>query len=313
MDADALRTRLAAELGFVVAERATLELDAARGRDGYAEHQARLTVQGAEVPALLLLPKRPGGGAVLVHHQHASRWHLGKSEVAGRVGDPWQAFGPALARAGVTVLAADAPGFEDRRVSGPGTDARDTDRSEYMHLFKYRLLVGQPLMRTVLAEATAAHTALSALPSVHPGRVGVLGHSMGGATCLFHAALNERVAFAAVSGAACTYRYRMRHGVGIEHAQVIPGVLDTGDFDDFAALVAPRPLLLCSATEDEYSGDATAIADAAARVYRDLGEPERLTHERSAGGHALTEQRFNLLVRWTVARAGTGSGGVSLE
>ena len=83
---------------------------------------------------------------------------------------------------------------------------------------------------------------------------------MGGASVLFHAALDERVAFAVVSGAACTYKERMTYGVGIECAQVIPGLLELGDLDDIAGLVAPRPLLLCSAEDDEYSRDASRIA-----------------------------------------------------
>ena len=56
-------------------------------------------------------------GAVLALHQHNSQWEIGKSEIAGLAGDPLQAFGPALARRGVTVLAPDAIGFESRMKS----------------------------------------------------------------------------------------------------------------------------------------------------------------------------------------------------
>jgi dienelactone hydrolase len=239
----------------------------------------------------------------VVHHQHASQWHLGKSEVAGRAGDRWQAFGPALARRGVTVLAADAPGFEDRRRGPAGIDARTTDRDDYLAAMAHRLVQDRLLMTTVLADAAAAHAALCAAPGIDPARVGTLGHSMGGATALFHAALDPRVTFAAVSGAACTYRHRIAAGTGIEAAQVIPGVLSIGDLDDVVTLVAPRPLLLCSATEDKYSADAPVIAEAAAATYEALGAGPALRHERFAGGHALTEERFAAIVRWTAARA----------
>jgi hypothetical protein len=124
---------------------------------------------------------------------------------------------------------------------------------------------------------------------------------MGGASVLFHAALDKRVAFAVVSGAACTYKERMTHGVGIDCSQAIPGVLELGDLDDIAPLVAPRPLLLCSADEDKYSYDAPRIAQAAECAYRNAGAPQALTHHRAQGGHALTDERFNAIVDWVTA------------
>jgi hypothetical protein len=59
----------------------------------------RISYTGEEddpIQALLWLPDRTGPcAAILIHHQHNSERHLGKSEVAGLVGDPLQAFGPA--------------------------------------------------------------------------------------------------------------------------------------------------------------------------------------------------------------------------
>jgi hypothetical protein len=122
------------------------------------------------------------------------------------------------------------------------------------------------------------------------------------ASVLFHAALDERIAFAVVSGSACTYKERMTHGVGIDCAQAIPGLLELGDLDDIAGLVAPRPLLLCSADDDKYSRDAPRIAEAAACAYRNAGAPEALQHYRARGGHALTEERFDAIVDWVIAQ-----------
>src|SRR5580704_8078889 len=70
---------------------------------------------GDQIEAFLFQPASgPPRGAVLALHQHNSQWGIGKSEIAGLVGDPFQAFGPALARRGITVLAPDAIGFESR-------------------------------------------------------------------------------------------------------------------------------------------------------------------------------------------------------
>jgi dienelactone hydrolase len=302
MAAEDLRWRLTELLRFLVPPAPELLVHAERGRDGYIEQVVSYTGDEGAVPALLLVPEHPCGAGVVVHHQHHAQWQFGKSEVAGLCGDPWHAFGPALARRGVTVIAHDAVGFEDRRPGGPGTDARESDASDYFTTMCYRLVRGRPLMCTVLADAAAAHSALAGLDGVEEARIGALGHSMGGASVLLHAALDTRIAFAVVSGSACTYQDRMAHGVGIDCAQAIPGLLELGDLDDIARLVAPRSLLLCSADEDEYSRDAHRIAEAAAQAYQDARAPAALQHYRARGGHALTEERFDAIVGWLTSQ-----------
>ena len=301
MSAIDLRARLTALLDFAVPDRPPeLEVLAVTPRDGFTEQ--RVAFAGAEgpVPAYLLLPDREGPlPGVVAYHQHHSQWHWGKSEVAGRAGDPLQAFGPALARRGVAVLAPDAVGFEDRRATGPGIEPAGGDGPQHHNEMSYRLVEGRLLMTTVLRDAAAALSALAAHAAVDPARVGVLGHSYGGNTTLFHAALDERVRFAAASGAACTYRRRMADRTGIELAQIVPGILALGDIDDVVGLIAPRPLLLVSAPGDIYSADADEIEAAVAGRF-----PEgALRHARFEGGHALTEERFAVIVDWLAARA----------
>lgn len=305
MNAEGLRERLAELLAFALRPVRGARVHELRPRDGYVEQSVSFVGGEGEVPALLLVPESPCGAGVVVHHQHHAQWHFGKSEVAGGCGERWQAFGPALARRGVTVLAHDAVGFEDRRPGAPGTDPRPSDADEYFKAMCYRLVRGRPLMCTVLADAAAAHSVLAALGHVDETRVGALGHSMGGATVLLHAALDQRIAFAVSSGAACTYRERMARGTGIDCAGAIPGLLQLGDLDDIVPLIAPRPLLLCSAEEDEYSHDSPRIFEMAARAYRDAGAPQALRHDRAHGGHALTQERFDAIVDWAAAQAAT--------
>jgi dienelactone hydrolase len=72
-------------------------------------HRVRLVTAGDAIPSLLAVPSGTGPfPAVAVFHQHVGQRHFGKSEVFGLVGDPCQAFGPALARAGFIVLARDS-------------------------------------------------------------------------------------------------------------------------------------------------------------------------------------------------------------
>lgn len=165
-----------------------------RRLDGYRELRVRYAGIEEQVPALLLVPDGAGPfPAVLAHHQHNSEWHLGKSEVAGLAGDPLQAFGPALARAGLVVLAPDAVGFEDRRYTGTGIDAREDDWLQYFNEMAYRLVSGRLLATTVLGDAACGLSALLADERVDGSRLGAVGHSYGGYAAILLAALDERV------------------------------------------------------------------------------------------------------------------------
>ena len=167
--------------------------------------------EGGQIPAYLLLPRGRGPfPAVLVHHQHNSEWHLGKSEVVGLAGDPRQAFGPALAKRGMVVLVPDAICFEDRRHNQAGLEPDEAgDWLQHYNEMSYRLILGDTLMRKVLNDAAVGISLLSEHPLVDRQRIGTLGHSYGGNTVLFHTALDVRISFACSSGAACTYHNKM--------------------------------------------------------------------------------------------------------
>lgn len=270
--------------------------------DGCRRLRVEITCDdGDTMPAFLLVPdgarQAPG---IVVFHQHAARWHLGKSEVCGLVGDPTQAFGPALADAGLVVLAPDAVGFEDRRRTTSGTDPHPDDRDQYDRELAYRLLHGHTLAGKVIDDAQTALSVLRSRPEVDPERVGVLGHSFGGNTVIFHAAVDDRVAFAATSGAAGTYRGKLAGEVGIERAEVIPGALDAFDIDDLTQLIAPRPLGIFAGDDDRYARDAAAIAQTTRAAYRDVHAEDWLHVDIAAGGHALTDDRSRALVAWVV-------------
>ncbi|MGO9487455.1 MAG: dienelactone hydrolase family protein [Solirubrobacteraceae bacterium] len=301
-----LRGRVAELVGFCVPSVPPgLEVVETRLRHGYHERLVHYSSKtGESIPALLLFPEGDGPfPAVAAYHQHHSQWHLGKSEVAGLAGDPLQGFGPALAKQGVAVLSPDTVGFEDRRPSATGTAPRDDDEQHYDEMARRLLDEGQLLMSTVLADAAQAVSALQGIEGVADDRIGVVGHSMGGSTALFHAALDERVHFACASGAAATYRAKMAAGTGIEASLVIPGIGDVADIDAIASLIAPRPLLLLSATEDPYSQGAERVAEHLREVYESLGARDALQHARFSGGHALTQERVDVILEWVRAQA----------
>lgn len=257
---------------------------------------------GDVIPAYLAIPDGAGPfPAVVVFHQHAGQRHLGKSEVFGIAGDRWQAFGPALARRGWVVLAPDSVAFEDRRRTGTGREPRPADADEHYNELAYRLVTGDTLARKVLADAAIATSVLAAMPAVDAGRLGALGHSYGGNTVLFHAALDERIRYACASGAACTYRRKMTEGTGIEMAEVIPGFAAKFDIDDLVRAIAPRSLLVVSADADPYSADACGIVASARSQFAALGAAANLGHLRFPGGHPLNRASYQAIVDWVTA------------
>jgi dienelactone hydrolase len=307
MHIDQLRKQISDFLGFSVFEApVSYETGEVVEEDGYRRLSISYPSQeGDPIPAFLLVPHGSGPfAAVLGHHQHNSQRHLGKSEVCGLAGDSLQAFGPALAKQGFLVLAPDSICFEDRRRNRTGIEPDDADVAQHYDEMCYRLLRGGTLMHKVLSDSAQAISLLRTHAQVDPDRIGMLGHSYGGNTVLFHGALDERIRFACASGAACTYRYKMTHGLGIEMAEVIPGFVTQYDIPDLVACFAPRELLIVSATDDNLSLDADQIVTEAQEMCTAAGVASHVEHHRYEGGHALMQERVEAILHWVTQCAG---------
>lgn len=271
-----------------------------RGRvdtfDGFTRERVEYHgLEGDVIPAFLFTPTghRPEGGAA-VFHQHNGEFHFGKSEVAGDVGSPFQAFGPALARRGLAVLAPDALTFEDRRGKVQGVEPHDYDWLQHYSAMSYRLLDGDTLMRKCLDDAQRALSVLIDAAEVDERRVGIAGHSYGGYTALYHAAVDPRCRFACISGALCSFETRRREETGITLFEAVPGLAQLVETHDVLSAIGPRPTLVVSGTEDKYSRDADQVV---ARVAGDF-----ISELRVDRGHALDQERFEAIVDWVVAR-----------
>lgn len=300
---------LRARLGGVAVP-ATLAWDEVARRDAGTYEERLLEYaddEGEATPAYLLLPKRRLLCAgIVVFHQHNSQWHLGKSEVAGHAGDPLQAFGPALARRGVAVLAPDAIGFEDRRVGTRGTVAAEDDWVQHYNQMAHRLLRGDLLMRKVVDDAMRAFTVLRGQEGVDPDRLGTLGHSFGGTTALYHAVLDGRPAFVGVSGAVCSFATRMRRGTSIGMVEAVPGLAKAWEMSDILATArrAGRGVLVVSASDDRFSRDADEVVAAARSRLGAQDAPPAIDHVRFVGDHPLTRERVDAIVEWVVRESG---------
>ena len=251
-----------------------------------------------EIRAYLLEPKRNiSGSGILIYHQHGSQWHLGKSEPAGLAGDPHNQFGPALAAAGHTVLCPDCIGFEDRRRIGTGTvEHEETDWLQYYNGMAYRLVMGEYLLTEILFDYDRALNLLLNHKNVENGHVGTLGHSFGGNTVLFHAALDSRIYFACASGAACRVKTKIERETGLEMSLVIPGFFREYDVDDLMKCICPRRLLLVSGTDDPYSFDAGDIYERVKCCWIEAGAENAFKHISFKGGHEMDRERYETIL-----------------
>jgi dienelactone hydrolase len=249
-------------------------------------------------------------GAILALHQHNSQWEIGKREIAGLVGDPFQAFGPTLARRGVTVLAPDSIGFESRmRNTGWGTPLAPLLKKphstvegwlQYYNQMAHRLVTGDLLIRKILEDSAAGLSVLQSLTK--SDTLGVIGHSFGGSTALFLAALDTRVDYCCASGSVCSYRRKLADQTALEGSLIIPGFARHFDFDDLLRCVAPRRILVVSANTDPNSADAEELVRNALPTFGEMNCVNHLQHLRVSGGHALDQERFHAIVDWMVSQ-----------
>ena len=224
-------------------------------KDGYEEWVVHYDLESGEtVKAFLLVPIDLKGKApaVFAHHQHASNFALGKSEVVGHSGDLDQAIGPELAKLGFVVLAPDAIGFEDRNWSYP------SGRAEHVEM-TFRLVKGQTLLAKVLSDVAVGVDLLCSMDFVDPDRIGFIGHSYGGRMAIWAPAFDDRIK-ASVSNCGCvSFKDSLVRDVGVQAEFVVPNILSFGDIGDVVNLIAPRALFISATTDDKYSRGANEL------------------------------------------------------
>jgi len=229
--------------------------------------------QGDRVPALLLLPNAPVGRkpAMLCLHQTS---RLGKTELVG-AGKPYMAYGSELAERGFVVLAPDYPNFGDYAVD------------------PYALGYASTTMKGIWNHRRALDL-LQSLPEVDPGRIGVIGHSLGGHNALFLAAFDERVRVVVTScGFTSFAKYSGGNLAGWSHAGYMPRIdkvygKDPArmpfDFPDILALVAPRPLFINAPLHDA-NFDNSGVRDCVEAVRPIYALPGNLVLATPDAGH----------------------------
>ncbi len=224
-------------------------------KDYTIEKVALETLPGVYLGGNLYRPAHGSGKrpAVLTPHGH---WTYGRLENSD--GYSGQALGISLARQGYVAFAYDMVGYND------------TLQTE--HAFEkpvYQLWSFGPLALQ-LWNSIRALDFVESLPDVDSGKIGVTGASGGGTQAFLLAGVDDRIRFAAPVN---MVSFIMQGGCKCENA---PGLrIDTSNVE-IAAMIAPRPMLLVSATGDWTKNVPREEYPAIRSIYELYGKAENL-------------------------------------
>ena len=127
---------------------------------------------------------------------------------------------------------------------------------------------------------------LQSRPEVKADKLGCAGLSYGGRMTMMVTAMDQRIKVASVSGALNLLQERLsrRYSCG---AQVIPNLLQYGDYSEIGSLIAPRPCVWETGSKDglivpEWDD---VFRKRLQNAYRALGMEKSLVFDRFEGGH----------------------------
>jgi dienelactone hydrolase len=144
---------------------------------------------------------------------------------------------------------------------------------------------------------------LCSRPEVDAGKLGITGASGGGNQTMYAGALDER--FAAVVPVCSVGNYQAYLKAACCVCEVLPGALRFTEEGDVLGLVAPRALLVVSATQDAYQfsvGQAAISLARAREIFKLYDAGEKVAHAVFESPHAynqaMRETMYGWMTRW---------------
>jgi Abhydrolase family len=255
----------------------------------HVRHQVMIdSVLGSKIPAYVLVPKGLSGPApaILALHGHFDE---AKERVAGvlpDLGDGDQAgdYGLHMVRAGYVVLCFDWWGWNERAEEGYIFGGREMCNVKHNASVFY----GVPLLSICLSDARRALDALVARPEVDANRVGVMGNSFGGRMSMYVSVFDSRIRAAVCAGCLSCFRERTL-ALRTCAAQFFPGLLQWGDVPEIFSLIAPRPVMIMTGSDDGgiHPDWAAKMKPIIRNAYHALDADENLLFHDFDGGHLL--------------------------
>jgi dienelactone hydrolase len=177
-------------------------------------------------------------------------------------------------------------GERSERQIGPRSAAPCVDATMHAVLLG-RSLAGERCsdVSAVIDWLIANHASLG----IDPERIHVMGHSSGGTTAMFSAALDPRISAVLACGCVGFIRDTIGRRRDDNGQGVIPGILNWMEAADIVGLVAPRPFVTVAGDTDHIwpASGAEAVTAEARAVYVALGASQFLECVSAPGGHSF--------------------------
>ena len=246
--------------------------------DTYTHHKVVYSSRvDVPIPAHLLIPKgiTEKTPAVLCIHGHVRG---GKEAVVFGSGEYGVPYGRVLAEQGVITLCPDNAGMGERTHPDGGCD----------FLWRRLNLLGYDLTGYRVYDLIRGVDYLQSLPEVDGNRIGSAGLSGGCWLGMVHAALDERVKAAVLSGYFTIFAQTSWFGHCICHHP--RGIGEMCEMPDIAGLSAPRPIFVEWGTEDK-SRPVHPAFEMAEKIYRAAGVADEIRLHEFDGGHLFAGQQ----------------------
>lgn len=260
------------------------------------------TEPGVVMPMFVLIPTGapPPHAAVLAPHGHCGG---GKVAVAGCREIPQVAaaieeynydYGVQFVRAGFVTFCPDARGFGERQEQAAKYDILN---SSCQWINNMSIPLGQTVAGMWTWELHRLIDYVQSREDCIPDRIGCAGLSGGGLQTLWATALDTRIRCAVISG----YLYGYKESLLDQHmncsCNYVPHLYEYVDMGDIASLIAPRPLLVETGSEDPANG-AGGLANVRSQM-RTMRKAYRV-HE---AGRMLKHDIFEGPHRWNGVKA----------
>jgi dienelactone hydrolase len=226
--------------------------------------------------------------AVLAVHGHHA-W--------ARIDPTVQSYCIGLAKLGFVVLCVDAFGAGERHATPA--------RGNYHGALDGSALwpIGQTLLGMQVYDNRRAVDYLLTRPDVDPARLGVTGASGGGNQTMYAGALDERLK--CVVPVCSVGNYQAFLHVACCVCEVLPGALTFTEEGDVLGLVAPRPMLVVSASKDSFQfspAEAAKSIERAKAVYGLTAAGDALKHTIVEDTHGysrpMREAMYGWMTKW---------------
>ena len=234
------------------------------------ENIAIETLPGLWLAGNLYKPSKPAGRLPAILHPHG-HWKNGRLEHSDNCSSP--SLASALARGGAIVFAYDMVGYNDT-----------LQLPHKFGLGKTELLWNFGPLQLQTWNSIRALDYLLSRPDVDPARIGITGASGGGTQTFLLTAIDDRIR---ASAPVNMVSFLMQGGCECENSA---GLRIGANNVEFAAMAAPRPMLLVSATGDWTRNTLEEELPAVRSVYRLYGAEDKVSAVRIDAPHNYNQQ-----------------------